>query len=114
MLTDNVGWKLKKKNKKIVSSGIFFDDGPEWLHQRRFTLREMRDFGFGRRSENFEQVLDEEITDMLNEINGKTDKGERILLPDVFYPVMVNCIYHLLLGFRYFGAEREKLKVFII
>lgn len=29
--------------------GIFFTEGNFWLHQRRFTLRNLRDFGFGRR-----------------------------------------------------------------
>lgn len=29
--------------------GIFNLDGDIWLHQRRFTLRNLRDFGFGRR-----------------------------------------------------------------
>uniref|UniRef100_A0A1B0DHC9 Uncharacterized protein n=1 Tax=Phlebotomus papatasi TaxID=29031 RepID=A0A1B0DHC9_PHLPP len=29
--------------------GIFFTEGPFWKNQRRFTLRHLRDYGFGRR-----------------------------------------------------------------
>lgn len=40
--------------------GIFFIEGDYWLHQRRFTLRNLRDFGFGRRFPEYEnEVLDE-------------------------------------------------------
>ncbi|KAF4524068.1 hypothetical protein B566_EDAN013016, partial [Ephemera danica] len=35
---------------KNYPPGVFYNDGPEWREQRRFTLRHLRDFGFGRRS----------------------------------------------------------------
>lgn len=70
----------------------------------------MRDFGFGRRSDAFEQVLDEEITDMLDEIREISEKGESTPIPDVFYPVMINCIYHLIIGSRVPSSERRTLK----
>lgn len=34
--------------------GIFFRDGPFWKEQRRFTLRHLRDYGFGRRFDELE------------------------------------------------------------
>jgi len=34
-------------NKRL---GFFFTDGPFWVEQRRFSLRNLRDFGFGKRS----------------------------------------------------------------
>jgi hypothetical protein len=31
-------------------TGFFFTDGPYWVEQRRFTLRHLRDLGFGKKS----------------------------------------------------------------
>ncbi|KOX76113.1 hypothetical protein WN51_11828 [Melipona quadrifasciata] len=52
------------------SLGIFFTEGSHWQEQRRFILRHMRDFGFGRRHEKVEADTMEEIAiliDMLKE-----------------------------------------------
>src|SRR5690349_17180999 len=47
-----------------VSKGIFFVDGDFWKHQRRFTLRNLRDFGFGRRYHEFEIEVSDEMTSL--------------------------------------------------
>lgn len=36
-------------------------DGDKWHEQRRFALRYLRDFGFGRRFEMLEKYIQEEI-----------------------------------------------------
>ena len=51
-------------------SGIFFVDGPLWHNQRRFTLRHMRDYGFGRRSEKQENMVHGQIQDTLDLLRG--------------------------------------------
>ncbi|KAJ4434999.1 hypothetical protein ANN_23571 [Periplaneta americana] len=43
--------------------GIFFSDGPFWVEQRRFTLRHLRDFGFGKKS--MEGFILDEVEDIL-------------------------------------------------
>lgn len=60
--------------------GIFFVEGLFWQEQRRFVLRHMRDFGFGRRQEKFETIAMEEIAiliDMLKE--GPINDKEKVL-----------------------------------
>ena len=37
--------------------GIVFNDGKEWSEQRRFTLRTLRDFGFGKSSKIIQIML---------------------------------------------------------
>lgn len=46
--------------------GIFFVDGPKWKEQRWFTLRHLRDFGFGRRFEQLEHDTREEILSFMD------------------------------------------------
>lgn len=48
--------------------GIFFTDGMYWRDQRRFTLRHLRDFGFGRRFNDFENEVRQEIQSLVNMI----------------------------------------------
>jgi hypothetical protein len=50
-------------------TGVFFSDGPFWVEQRRFTLRNLRDFGFGKQS--MEGFIMEEIEDTIKEVAQK-------------------------------------------
>ncbi len=43
-----------------ASAGIIMSNGPYWKEQRRFTLRNLRDFGFGKTSR--EDVIMAEAT----------------------------------------------------
>jgi hypothetical protein len=54
-------------------TGITLTDGGLWEHQRRFSLRHMRDFGFGRRFTQLEDIGKEEIQDLLNILNGRRE-----------------------------------------
>lgn len=58
-----------------------------------------------------EQVLEEEVNDLIDEIRQNIKRGENVCIPDVFYPVMINCIFHLLIGNRIPLADRERAKV---
>lgn len=46
--------------------GIFFLDGPAWKQQRRFALRHLRDFGFGRRFSTFEMEINDQLLILIN------------------------------------------------
>ena len=48
-------------------------DGPLWAHQRRYTLRHMRDFGFGTWSATLENLMQQEIRDVLDVLNGRKE-----------------------------------------
>ncbi|KAH8243800.1 hypothetical protein KR032_010219 [Drosophila birchii] len=85
--------------------GIFFQEGALWKEQRRFILRYLRDFGFGRRFEQLELVIQEQLTDMLDlirngpkhqhELNMVKPGGYRVLLPLLFNPFSANCHFHI-------------------
>lgn len=60
-------------------SGIFFTEGPLWHDQRRFTLRNLRDFGFGRRHEELELDFNDEILNLIDLIdNGPKYRHEKV------------------------------------
>lgn len=61
--------------------GVFFSIGNYWLEQRRFSLRYMRDFGFGRRMPKLENVMENEMQLMLDSIkNGPETKEDEVCM----------------------------------
>lgn len=59
--------------------GLFFSEGDLWHEQRRFALRYMRDYGFGRRFDELEIELNEEILEFVNFIkNGPKHDFEKV------------------------------------
>jgi methyl farnesoate epoxidase/farnesoate epoxidase len=54
-----------------ILSGVFFSDGTFWVEQRRFTLRHLRDFGFGK--SNMETSIFEEIEEVINELRHRKE-----------------------------------------
>lgn len=63
-----------------VFIGIFFIDGPVWKEQRRFTLRHLRDYGFGRRFESLENEIKDEIMNFVNLIKeGPKYEHEKVI-----------------------------------
>lgn len=46
-------------------SGIFFVDEDYWREQRRFSLRHLRDYGFGRRFTKTEEHFEDELKDLI-------------------------------------------------
>lgn len=61
--------------------GIFFRDGPFWKEQRRFTLRHLRDYGFGRRFEELEAHINDGLLEFVDLVrNGPRFDYERELV----------------------------------
>lgn len=50
----------------ISCAGIFFTEGELWHEQRRYALRNLRDFGFGRRHDDLEIESSEEILSLID------------------------------------------------
>lgn len=51
----------RMRDPKMNRRGIFFVEGAFWKDQRRFTLRHLRDYGFGRRFAQLEIEVRDEI-----------------------------------------------------
>lgn len=61
---DFLAARLREPDFKL--KGIFFTDGLFWKDQRRFALRHLRDFGFGRRDYNYEEEVRDELQSLVN------------------------------------------------
>lgn len=108
--------RLREPNYQL--QGIFFTDGGYWNDQRRFTLRNLRDFGFGRRYEDYEiEVRDEmeNLVAMIKEGPRYTHEthflksGGKILLPKALLGCLGNCFLQILASERFERIEQAEL-----
>ncbi|XP_049797832.1 probable cytochrome P450 304a1 [Schistocerca nitens] len=105
----NVAIKQRMPHREL---GINFLEGEEAMEQRRFMLRYLRDFGFGRRSDRLEAEIESEMRELVELIRcGTGDKavmqpssyGEgcrRVLLPDALFPGFINGFMPVVAGSR--------------
>lgn len=83
-----------KFNLYTHKKGIFFTDGPEWKEQRRFTLRHLRDYGFGRRFETLECEIRDEIAEFINIIKeGPKYEHEKVFKFNGFFNLLKKTCY---------------------
>uniref|UniRef100_A0A0C9R0W5 Cyp304a1_1 protein n=1 Tax=Fopius arisanus TaxID=64838 RepID=A0A0C9R0W5_9HYME len=98
--------------------GIFFNDSEEWQEQRRFALRNMRDFGFGRRHGGLESQFQEELRVLVDTIkNGPISESEKgvvngdlVYFPNILYPSCTNIIWSVLAGERFGREHHDELR----
>lgn len=97
--------------------GIFFQDREIWKEQRRFVLRYLRDYGFGRRFDELECVIQEEIQDLLDLMKQgpkyphehRVVKQNKALCPLVFSSCTTNSFFHILFNERRQRSEHAYL-----
>lgn len=108
--------RLREPDYKL--KGIFFTDGAYWSEQRRFTLRHLRDFGFGRRYQEFEAEVKNELESLVSMIKGgpKFDHEKEflndnceILLPKALIGSLGNCFIQVLSGDRFARADQAQM-----
>ncbi|XP_035897129.1 probable cytochrome P450 304a1 [Anopheles stephensi] len=108
--------KLRQKEFKL--RGINFIDGPNWKDQRWFFLRHLRDYGFGRRSEQYEREVEQELQQLVDVLTFRQrydyerdfiQAGGTVKCPDVFLVTLTNIFLQLAIGERYDRARANSL-----
>lgn len=75
--------------------GLIFGEGESWKNQRRFTLRHLRGFGFGKSS--METVIHEEISELIMRLKSGPNP---VRLDNAFGPPVINVLWVILSGKR--------------
>ena len=76
-------------------NGIIFNNGENWNHQRRFSLRTLKDFGFGRKS--MEGAMHIEIDEMIERYS--QEKGDVKIGLDFNLPI-INILWQMVANSR--------------
>jgi len=87
-------WTMEKENSGRWP-GLIFSHGNYWAEQRRFTLRSLRDFGFGKLS--MEDTLLDEVDKFCHSICNIED-GQAIDIKDSINISVVNALWSILVG----------------
>ncbi|TRY72131.1 hypothetical protein TCAL_13034 [Tigriopus californicus] len=74
--------------------GVMFSNGDEWLEVKRFALRHLRDFGFGRIG--MEGLILEEVQRCINFL--KEDLGKEVCLNMKLNIPILNALWHIISG----------------
>ena len=85
--------------------GVLFSDGPIWAEQRRFTLRTLRDFGFGKAK--MEELINEEVEAFTEAL--KSYRGEPVDIAGKFNLPILNSLWRITVGQR-FDYDDPKLR----
>ncbi|XP_055587549.1 probable cytochrome P450 304a1 [Uranotaenia lowii] len=89
--------------------GIFFTDGESWREQRKFFVKTLHQYGFGRRSPEVEQDLQNGLEDLLDLLRNGPKHGHEqelvdnegyALCPTVFFALFSNAMLRMLIGAR--------------
>ena len=88
---------------------MIFSDGRLWQEQRRFTLRHLRDLGFGKTS--IEDQMMDEISELIDEMKhtAKSDPDGIVDFKDLFTVSVINILWAIIGGKR-FNRDDEDFK----
>lgn len=76
---------------------MLFADGKSWFHNRRFALKNLRDFGFGKKS--MEGLMMEEIKELVASF--RREVGQPIVTQNKFNIAVLNALWTILTGQRF-------------
>ena len=78
-----------------------FVDGTFWQEQRRFTMRHLRDLGFGKTS--IEDQMMDEVRDLIRDIedSARSDSKGIVDMSNTFQVSVVNILWAIVAGKRY-------------
>lgn len=84
--------------------GIIHTSGAHWAVQRRFALKTLKDFGFGKKS--LESVINNEIDEVIQCF--RSHKGEDFLLQHDFNIPIINILWQLIAGYRFTKEKKHE------
>uniref|UniRef100_A0A182MD59 Cytochrome P450 n=1 Tax=Anopheles culicifacies TaxID=139723 RepID=A0A182MD59_9DIPT len=102
------------RDERFARRGIFFTDGDSWREQRKFFLKTLHEFGFGRRNDTVEQDLQTGLMELIALLkDGPKHEHERAFVdgttgyahcPQLFFALFSNVMLRMLTAMR---LERE-------
>ena len=81
-----------------VDHGIINNSGQSWSEQRRFALRHLRDFGFGKSS--MEGLISDEAKELIADLKAEIANKDQVTINERFNLTIVNALWIIITGKR--------------
>lgn len=89
-----------------IRRGVLLTDEQFWQEQRRFIIRHLREFGFGRR--DMGAMVEDEAGDLVQTIMNKMVDGSAIIsMADIFGVSVLNTLWTMMAGVRYNPEDKQ-------
>ncbi|KAK6627540.1 hypothetical protein RUM44_010018 [Polyplax serrata] len=93
-----------------IRRGLLLTDEEFWHEQRKFVLRHLREFGFGRRT--MSGLVEDEASELVKYFKARVAEGNNILpMRDAFGVYVLNTLWSMLAGIRYSPEDLELKKL---
>lgn len=89
------GWESPELDGR--NPGVIFSHGRYWKDQRRFTLRHLRDFGFGKTS--MEDILSDEVSKLI--LHFKSKVNQPVQLNRMMNISIINALWSIIAGEKF-------------
>jgi len=76
--------------------GLIHSDGKNWESQRKFTIKNLREFGF--RKSHMENLITKEVKELICVFKEYQDKDKPLLIEDIFLLPVLNGLWILVAG----------------
>jgi len=105
----SIYWKNRKWTCASSSAGILVINGGEvWKEMRRFSIRTLRDFGFGKQR-SMEETLQDELDDLTKSLSAQLASGNNVVNMKQYFTISVlNILWNMIAGYR-FSRDDAKL-----
>jgi methyl farnesoate epoxidase/farnesoate epoxidase len=88
--------------------GIIFNNGDEWKEVRRFTIRTLRDFGFGKRY-TMEVVMRDELDILMRNMEKEAKTAGKVRVERLFSNSLLNVLWTMVAAKR-FSHDDERMR----
>jgi len=89
--------------------GITMTHGRHWSTQKRFSLKALKDLGYGKKK--LEDIINMEVEEFLDNIKFQEDEDGDFLLSDNFNVSIINVLWQLVAGERFTVEDTEAMEV---
>nr|AIL94133.1 cytochrome P450 CYP3041A2 [Tigriopus japonicus] len=106
-----VNWYLKEvKGYRGQVLGIIGTSGPLWTEQRRFALKNLRDFGFGRKG--LDHVIQDEASQLVQSLLSESRNfSHEVLISNTFNAPIINVLWQIVASNRFEPGEKSTIEM---
>nr|CAD7426505.1 unnamed protein product [Timema monikensis] len=106
-------WGIRRGTRESQTTSVLLTDAEFWQEQRRFVLRHLREFGFGRRTmgELIEAEAGQMVRMFREKLRDSPGPGAVVSMHDVFGVYVLNTLWSMMAGIRYSPDDLELKKL---